>query len=594
MDTINLRLHLNRVGTIPDDSPVCQQSTTIHNIVLKKHQLQTIYAMSVLEENRKRINTHEYLISEIGVLSNKVGSGKSLCVLGLVANNVRLCTQDFVTCHFGDSVFVMDDRQYMNIKGGNLIVVPNHLISIWEDYLMQYTTFRYAIIRKRMFPIDWENIEPYDIVLCSAKYYNMLIKTCPWIWSRVIFDEADSINIPACTKPPSRFVWFVSSSLNNLLFCNGHYWRCNENSTLTRVITRGITRQGYIKSTFKELESMNADTILPGIIVKMNDTYVDQYIQLPPVHEHLIRCTDPIYLRVLRDVLPESIESLLNGCDTTGALDHLGCPVDKKENIISYICRSLHVQKRNYELKLNYLSNMETFDSETYENLSTKVKKTNDKIYEIDLKLKNIHTKINQFVTDSIQDIDAYCPICMEQGIKDLCLFACCLNVFCKNCVQQLVQHSTKTCPLCRNDMKTNNILLQSKHTTNETKYDKITGLLKHIISKDARQILIFVWHDNTLNKISHILTSQHFNFRVLSGNTNTIKRVVQWFNDGKIKVLVVNASLYGCGLNLTNATDIIFFQKMSPEIEVQLLGRAYRLGRTIPLHLHRILHEDE
>ena len=599
---IQLRLQLNRKGTVDDEYAYNIQNDSIVNISLKKHQLQTIQAMSTLESNRKRITEHDYLVSEIGILSNKVGSGKSLCVLGLIASQPRLTVQDFVNFHVGNSIFVMNDRSFMDIRGGNMIVVPNHLVAVWEEYLGMYTTFKYITIKKRMFPIsDWEEIATCDVVICCARYYNMFNKACPWTWSRVIFDEADSINIPACVKPNARFVWFVSSSLKNLMFCNGFYLKCDTNGILTRVVTRGITRQGYIKSTFKELDDPIANPVLHGIVVKMNDAYVDRHITLPPVYDHVIRCKDPIFLCVLRDVVSDQVASLLQGCDTAGALDYLGCPVDTKENIISFVCRSFHVQKRNYNLKLDYLNNIEIVDNDSSESLREKIQKTNEKIRDIDCKLKNIHQKVDQLaLTDQL---DVYCPICMEGNVGELCMYMCCLNVFCKKCVHIMLserKHSN-TCPLCRGDLKQNDIILQSiathngVHELSDNKFTKVIELIKDIYSNPEKRVLVFVWYDNTLDHLSHMLGTMHFhNFRNLAGNTHSIKRTVDWFNSGRIRVLLVNASVYGCGLNLVGATDIIFFQKMNGELEKQLTGRAHRIGRTHELHIHRVMHQTE
>ena len=170
MDTnVHVRLSLNRSGTVENNASYSVQPETIVNVTLKKHQLQTIQAMTTLECNKNRISEHEYLVSEIGVLSNKVGSGKSLCVLGLVATRPRLLQQDFVTCHISDAMFVMNDRSNTHIHGGNLIVVPHHMIPTWDDYIQKYTTLSNVVIKKKMFPLEWNDISNRDIVLCGAK-----------------------------------------------------------------------------------------------------------------------------------------------------------------------------------------------------------------------------------------------------------------------------------------------------------------------------------------------------------------------------------------------------------------------------------------
>ena len=553
----------------------------------------------MLENNQIMISSDDVLVTEIGILSNKVGSGKSLCVLGLLATKPRLDIQSFVSYHFNDSAFIMNQREYMCIRLGNLIVVPNHLVSMWEDYLEKYTRFKYCVIKKQMFPLDWKEMERFDVVLCAALHYNILIRSSPWTWSRVIFDESDSINIPACAKPNTRFVWFVSSSLNNLLFCNGHFWKCDEHSKLTRVITRGITQSGYIKSTFKRLESTTADRILPSIVVKMNNSYIDAHLKLPPVHQHVIRCQDPICLTVLNHAVSEHMTMLLNADDTLGVLDYLGCPVDTKDNIISYICKTFNIQVKNLEMKISYLQNIESVDTNNVESARSKIIKTQEKISGLNKKLSKIHDKIDTLIKynaiDSNQMTD-HCPICMES--IDLCMFTCCLNVFCKACINKMNNNNVRVCPLCRGEWEYNQMILQTPTNpninNNLNKYDETLKLIKEKLIVPTNQVLVFMWNENTLNKLKHTLQSHHIPFRTIAGKTQTIRRIVQWFDEGKIRILLVNATVHGCGLNLVRATDIVFFQKMHIELQNQLMGRAYRIGRTNELNVYRMMHSNE
>ena len=595
---VQIRLHINRKGTVDNDAPFSLQPESIVHVTLKKHQLQTIHAMHMLECNRKRISDHEYLVSEIGVLSNKVGSGKSLCVLGLIGTNRRLEPQDFVTCHISNAMFVMHDRSNMQIGCGNLIVVPHHMIPFWEEYVHEYTTFDHMVIKKRMFPLDWNEVSKKDVVICGSKYYNMVHKSCPWTWSRVVFDEADSINIPACVQPNARFVWFVTSSLKNLLFSSGFYLKCDSNGIVTRVVTRGIVRQGYIKTTFRELEDDSSNHVIQGIVVKMNDEYIDQHINLPSVHEHIVRCKDPVYLCILKDVISDGVASRLHGCDSDGALEYMGSPMGTKENIISFVCRSFQSQQNNYQLKLDYLNNMKSnMDSlNMTHQVDEKIRKTQHKLNDIQYKLKSIHERVELVANEDL--LFHSCPICMDDA-QELCMYMCCLNMFCKRCVHKMNIMNTQTCPMCRGDLRLHDIMMRSNNiptlTESRNKYEKVLDIVKSVVSRPDTRVLIFTWHENTLTQLTHALYAQHFQFfRILSGNVNTIKHKIDCFNKGSVRVLLVNASVYGCGLNLIGATDIIFFQKTNTEIEKQLVGRAHRIGRTHELHIHRILHESE
>lgn len=586
-DKDRFRLDLSMHGTVPDDAEYDAQPEGIHNVVLKKHQLQSIRAMDALETNRIVMDNGDKLVSEIGVLANKIGSGKSLCVLGLVVARPRLRSQPFVTNHFGDAAYVMNER---NIElGGNLIVIPNHLVCMWHSYIERFTGLRSMVIKKDMFPLE-NTLSEVDVVLCGASHYNLLMKSCPMTWSRVVFDEADSINIPACVKPATRFVWFVSSSLNNLLFCDGYFWKY-EPEGITRMTTNGISRNGYIKNTFKRLESISANDILPRIVVKMNDAYIEQHLQLPPVTVHTVECDDPIELVVLENAVSEHVRMILNGNDTQGALDYLGCPVGSKDNIMSFVCKNLSIQINNFEKKMEYLNCVESMDTESSENIRSKVLKTQTKIHELQSKLSRIHEKIEQFASEVASD--QTCPVCLEDNV-DMCMFTCCMNQFCVLCVKRLFSESSASCPLCRGDFSTLITKKRNGVSTKVCKYTETMRVIKERLSQDTNSVLVFLWTENTLRKLQRVLDDRGIVYRSLSGNGHTVNKIIQWFDERRVRVLLINASLYGCGLDLSSATDIVLFQKMHADHENQLVGRAYRIGRTHELNVFKILHKNE
>ena len=584
-----LRLELSIRGTIANDALHDIQAPAVKNLWLKKHQLQSIHAMRSLESNEVKTEAGDTLVAEIGILSNKIGSGKSLCILGLIVSQVRLNTQSFVTYYFGDAAYVMNERRA--IMGGNLIVVPNHLLYMWESYIQEYTHLNMFIVKKHMFPFEnWDTVAKYDVVLCGASHYNLLIKSCPWTWSRVIFDEADSINIPACVKPSVRFVWFVSSSLNNLLFSDGFFVKCESDGQLTRVITNGIARNGYIRNTFKRLESVSADCILSKIIVKMNDAYIDEHLNLPPVSHHVVVCEDPIELVVLDQSVSEHVRMILNGSDPQGAMDYLGCPVGSKDNIISFICKNLVVQIKNYQKKIEYLNNIETVDSETLETNRNKLSKTHAKISELDSKLQRIHTQITEFAESG--HVSGVCPICLEDN-QEMCVFTCCLNHFCKGCTDRMLSVGNTNCPLCRGEFRT---IVRTKPFNNHlmTKYLETARVVREKLNDPRTSVLVFLWTENTIRKLQQVFEDKGIPYRCLTGNSNAIRKTITWFNEKRVRTLLVNASVYGCGLDLSSATDIVLFQRMHTELENQLTGRAHRIGRTHELNVHRILHQNE
>jgi SNF2 family DNA or RNA helicase len=47
-------------------------------------------------------------------------------------------------------------------------------------------------------------------------------------------------------------------------------------------------------------------------------------------------------------------------------------------------------------------------------------------------------------------------------------------------------------------------------------------------------------------------------------------------------------------GLNLECATDILIYHTLNQELERQVIGRAQRPGRSSPLNIHLLCHDNE
>jgi hypothetical protein len=58
---------------------------------------------------------------------------------------------------------------------------------------------------------------------------------------------------------------------------------------------------------------------------------------------------------------------------------------------------------------------------------------------------------------------------------------------------------------------------------------------------------------------------------------------------------LIINSVRYSSGLNLQTATDVIFVHQITDAAwEIQVTGRALRIGRTNNLNIHYVLYENE
>jgi hypothetical protein len=73
---------------------------------------------------------------------------------------------------------------------------------------------------------------------------------------------------------------------------------------------------------------------------------------------------------------------------------------------------------------------------------------------------------------------------------------------------------------------------------------------------------------------------------RMLKGNAATVASVMRGFKNSERSALLINCQHYGSGMDLSEATDIIFLHHISPALQAQVLGRAQRPPRTTPLRV--------
>ena len=250
------RLEIIRDGTIDKEAPQCEQPKDF-KVGLNIYQRQSIYAMMNLENECCTFKDVYVIKTNFGVLCNETGSGKSFCILGLILLNKALELKETIVTVHCEQLMIMSKETNKKITKSNLFVIPISLIyTVWVPYISQFTNLNYCVLKSINDVMSIESYVSYDIVICTPKLYNVLIDVTynsKIIWNRIIFDESDSIHLPNCKRPIAIFTWFVTSSIKNLMFPGGSFWK-HENNNISRVLTDGIKNTGWIRNTFKSLE----------------------------------------------------------------------------------------------------------------------------------------------------------------------------------------------------------------------------------------------------------------------------------------------------------------------------------------------------
>ncbi|MFF4250724.1 SNF2-related protein [Streptomyces sp. NPDC001663] len=118
--------------------------------------------------------------------------------------------------------------------------------------------------------------------------------------------------------------------------------------------------------------------------------------------------------------------------------------------------------------------------------------------------------------------------------------------------------------------------------------------LLDTLLAEDG-SALVFTQYVGMARLITAHLAARAVPVDLLHGGTPVPERerMVDRFQSGATPVLVLSLKAAGTGLNLTRAGHVIHFDRWwNPAVEEQATDRAYRIGQTQPVQVHRLITE--
>ncbi|MFI1167655.1 SNF2-related protein [Streptomyces sp. NPDC020801] len=118
--------------------------------------------------------------------------------------------------------------------------------------------------------------------------------------------------------------------------------------------------------------------------------------------------------------------------------------------------------------------------------------------------------------------------------------------------------------------------------------------LLDTLLAEDG-SALVFTQYVGMARLVSAHLAARAVPADLLHGGTPVPERerMVDRFQSGATPVLVLSLKAAGTGLNLTRAGHVVHFDRWwNPAVEEQATDRAYRIGQTQPVQVHRLITE--
>jgi SNF2 family DNA or RNA helicase len=147
-------------------------------------------------------------------------------------------------------------------------------------------------------------------------------------------------------------------------------------------------------------------------------------------------------------------------------------------------------------------------------------------------------------------------------------------------------------------------LYLKEDHAAAQATGDRLTArsgklalldeLLDTLLSEDGSAI-VFTQYVGMARLITAHLSARAVPVELLHGGTPVPERerMVDRFQAGATPVLVLSLKAAGTGLNLTRAGHVVHFDRWwNPAVEEQATDRAYRIGQTQPVQVHRLITE--
>ena len=585
--------HLYNVLLTEDDPRLDTPSKIL--TPLKPHQLTGLHKAVQLETsgrvNYKLDNPEDYvrlrpytnqnllrgkidIKTNIGIIGDIVGYGKTLMALSIIAENpvsniVRetsvvksVNAHNFAVLTASMTRVVVDD-DYIHTT---LVVVPRGPVYCqWDAAIKNQTNLRLlaldslTTIRRIMPPPATTSahalktfLEAYDVVLIKNTTFPTLMKHYANIpdafsaWDRVMIDEAHDI----INKTPLVhfvFLWLISATYP-MLSLSGYGCRTN--------MVYGV-RDVFID------EYMNL------ILVKSTREFVESSFFVQPPIEHSYLCAFNRRLAAVHPFLSKSVQERLNANDISGAIVELGGSSTTEEDIVVLVTKEIKRDIHNKEIEMNMLSNMQ---------LSDEIRVSRTAALAVDLvRLKD---KLNNIVDRVTMLEQKTCPICLDNYTNPIMLN--CTHVFCGGCLINCIRtQPTQGCPSCRakidmshlhaivgtmDDVRASASTSSGTGKTIDRMMTKEEKVIEIISSKADGRFLIFSRIDASFHKIMRTLEAQGIPYVEMKGSTSHMMRALDNFRTGQVRVVLLSTYYAGSGIDISCATDVILLHTMTNE----------------------------
>lgn len=458
------------------------------------------------EDNNQKIRIR----SNIGILGDKPGYGKTTTIISLILHNRKPTFNRFTRVFERIDDFTIKEtlkptlpNPESKFRPTTLIIVPHVVVAQWQKELDKTDLSYKTYLKKEKLEIMKALIlnKPLEIILVGSTQINNLFKDYysyqKWIqlylqthpniskrsiafkalvralknkqidnlkelscseqfgihWSRVIIDEPDTIKSSSYLGR-GRGVANVFKNLTGRdhKVAANFYW-------LLTATYRGLKETAFLQ-TFYHLSNHQ--------VIKSDPDYLSSSFSLPPPKTIRVKCyrSQVLFLIANHAQLPEKIQKMLDSQDVQSAIEALGGTVGTDDDDTKNCNSLLSLIQKRYEGRIEYLNSkigtVQLNPHLTADNKRTKINKINNKIHKTKMILERFEKAIKDLK-------EGECCICMNPFEGEGFITNCCQFVICKSCIDDLFQTRVQTsawtqgermdkCPYCREPIDLDNL----------------------------------------------------------------------------------------------------------------------------------------
>lgn len=545
------------VGWIDDTSPLPSPPLSVYDhptLTLLPHQHRLMSCMWTLETHGVHVTNATRFHTQVGVLCDRRSTGKRttlMSYLDWVPRPMRTTPLPQLSAIPG--IGFWETVRPATLSGGNLIIVPHALLLQWVRYTEPFesrTTFVVPDLTKCR-GITEETVASYDLVILSCTVVTKFTRRYQNIvWGRVVFDEADSIDVTGCPCIPSCMYWFVSSHVDDLI----HPLRWTSESFQNPA--SGILCNGFVRNTFQHLA---------------------YYTRAHPETVHLfLRTKDDVLERSLGtpEVERVDMQTDLHPCQRSMSqlISHVQCvPVEEA----LYAC-GIRAMKLETTMQFSrILWEQKTRHARWFDG-------------PMDSLLDHLRTKQHECVT------------CLESTTTPVCL-TCCFNFVCVPCFFRVLEMEGQTvhrpfpwafrCPYCRTSCPITWLSLVSD-THHIPEWPPVHAQVQSIVRQikpDERTLLVNTEGWAQLDAWIHEFECRSLDYKTLQGTYVRMQKRLDEFNQGTGCKLLI---LRGLHTGFTIDCDHVICSNASPKTVAEIRDLCTPPDRKRPLRM-TVFHTD-